>query len=111
MLEDIVHNAAYTLIQNQDKDGFWYSGISVSYLNKSYQLGPEFIDTRMSVDASLFLLRYGQMFDNEKAIKCGMNFKNYFYMLKDEGLSYKKVMELFTLITILLIITVKHWFH
>lgn len=90
LLEDIVHNAAYTLIQNQDKDGFWHSGISVSYLNKSYQLGPEFIDTRMSVDASLFLLRYGQMFDNEKAIKCGMNFKNYFYMLKDEGLSYKK---------------------
>lgn len=90
LLEDLIHNAVYTLIHNQDDDGFWHSGTSVAYLNKAYQLGSEYVDTRMSVDASLFLLRYGKIFSSEEAIECGTNFKKYFYLLQDKGLVYKK---------------------
>ncbi len=89
LLEDIVHNAKYTLTNLQDKDGFWRNEISVAYLNKAHQLGSEFIDTRMSVDVSLFLLKYGLLYKDSQAIEQAKAFKNYFYLLKDKDFVYR----------------------
>lgn len=89
LFEDFIHNAKFTLISMQDADGFWRMGINAAYLNRAYDLGPDFIDTRMSVDASLFLLRYGLMYNDKEAIAKSKEFKNYFSMLKKKGLIYK----------------------
>lgn len=89
LLEDFVHNAKFTLIQMQGNDGFWRTEMNVAYLDRSYGLGDNFIDTRMSVDASLFLLRYGILYDDEKAIEKGIAFKKYFKLLKEKGIYYR----------------------
>ncbi len=89
LLEDFVHNAAFTLISRQEADGFWYGGINVAYLNRAYQLGPDYIDTRMSVDASMFLLKYGLLFNDKEAIYAGKRFKKYFIMMREKGYVYQ----------------------
>ena len=89
LLEDVVHSASYTLLKNQGEDGFWHSDVSVNYLNKAYQLGAGYIDTRMSVDASLFLLKFGLKYNDKLAIDKAKAFKEYFNLLKSKGLVYR----------------------
>ncbi|MFX0560646.1 stalk domain-containing protein [Tepidibacillus infernus] len=89
LLEDFVDNAKFTLIKMQREDGFWRAGVNAAYLNRAYGLGPNYIDTRMSVDASLFLIRYGLMYDDQEALEKGMQFKNYFKQLKEIGIVYQ----------------------
>lgn len=88
LLEDLVHSAKFTLVKLRGKDGFWRSGINVAYLNRAYSLGPNYIDTRMSVDASLFLVRYGLMFGDSDALNKGAHFKQYFSSLKGKKVTY-----------------------
>ncbi|MGI6554135.1 MAG: stalk domain-containing protein [Bacillota bacterium] len=88
LFEDFVHSAKFTLVKLQGRDGFWRSGINVAYLNRAYSLGPNFIDTRMSVDASLFLLRYGLMFGDQDAVNRGAHFKKFFTMMKGKQATY-----------------------
>lgn len=89
LLEDVVHNAKFTLVKWLGRNRFWHAGLDAAYLNRAYGLGRNYIDTRMSVDASLFLIRYGLMFDDQEAIEKGKQFKQYFLMLKEKGLTYQ----------------------
>lgn len=88
LLEDFVHNARFTLAERQGTDGFWRADPDAAYLNRAYGLGAGYIDTRMSVDASLFLVRYGLLFDDGDAVAAGSRFKRYFTMMKGHGLTY-----------------------
>jgi len=89
LIEDFIHNAKFSLFAMQGEDGFWRTELSAAYLNRAYKLGPNFIDTRFSVDASLFLVKYGLMFNDDEAVNKGKQFKNYFKMIDDQGLSYR----------------------
>jgi hypothetical protein len=88
LLEALVHNARFTLFEMLGEDNYWRSGVNVTYLNRSYNLGPNYIDTRMSVDASLFLLRYGFYFGDEEAVRQGAWFKNFFVSRKSQNQVY-----------------------
>ena len=89
LAEDLVHNAKFTLVRLMGEDSFWRAGVNVAYLNKAYSLGPNYIDTRMSVDASLFLVRYGQKFNDPDAIAKGKHFKEFFKLLKNKKSTYQ----------------------
>lgn len=89
LLEDFVHSGKFTLLKLRGSDGYWRSGLNVAYLNKSYGLGPNYIDTRMSVDASLFLVKYGLMFNDQDAVNKGAHFKQFFSMVKAKGAVYR----------------------
>lgn len=88
LLEDFVHSAKFTLVKTRGNDGFWRTGVDVAYLNHAYNLGPNFIDTRMSVDASFFLVKYGLMFNNWDAVTKGAEFKNFFLKMKAANAVY-----------------------
>ncbi len=80
--EALVHNARFTLFELRGQDNYWRPGVNVTYLNRSYNLGPDYIDTRMSVDASLYLLRYGLRYGDGEAVNQGTWFKNFFLSRK-----------------------------
>jgi len=88
LLEDFVHSAKFTLVKMRGNDGYWRSGLNVAYLDRAYNLGPNYIDTRMSVDASLFLLKYGSMFNDWDAVNKGAWFKNFFLKMKSINAVY-----------------------
>ena len=88
LLDDFVHSAKFTLLKIQRKDGFWRTGLNVAYLNRAYNLGPDYIDTRMSVDASLFLVKYGLMFNDQESKSQGAHFKQFFSLMKAKKAVY-----------------------
>lgn len=88
LVEDFVHSAKFTLVKLMGKDYYWRAGMNVAYLNRAYDMGPNYIDTRMSVDASLFLVRYGLHFNDQDAISRGKHFKEFFRMLKNNKSTY-----------------------
>jgi len=73
-----LENAAFTLMKTQGKDGFWRTEPNVAYLNRAFGLGERFIDTRMSADASIFLLDYYEWFGVEEALDKAEKFTHYF---------------------------------
>jgi hypothetical protein len=85
----MIDNAAFTLIKEQGQDGFWRTEPNVAYLNRAFGLGEKFIDTRMSADASIFLLDYYQLFGNEEAKSKAMNFTRYFSLHDQLGTYYQ----------------------
>lgn len=88
LLESFVHSAKFTLVRLMGADLYWRAGLNVAYLNQAYSLGPNYIDTRMSVDASWFLVRYGLKFDDRDAVARGSHFKEFFKMLKSKNAVY-----------------------
>lgn len=74
----VIDNAAFTLMKTQGEDGFWRTTPNVAYLNRAFGLGENFIDTRMSADASIFLLDYYHLTGNQEALAKAAAFGNYF---------------------------------
>ncbi|OWZ84625.1 hypothetical protein [Natranaerobius trueperi] len=80
-------NSAYTLMNRQNEDVFFRTEVQADYLNNAYGIKENFIDTRMSADASIFLVDVGKEYNNENIIKRGKEYLNYFSNLKKRSYS------------------------
>ncbi|WP_025027175.1 copper amine oxidase N-terminal domain-containing protein [Caldalkalibacillus mannanilyticus] len=89
LIKIALDNAAFTLMVQQGEDGFWRTEPNVAYLNRAFGLGENFIDTRMSADASIFLLDYYELYGSDKALEKAKNFTNYFKINDQEKQYYE----------------------
>lgn len=89
LFKAILDNAAFTLMIIQGEDGFWRTPPNVAYLNRAFSLGEEFIDTRLSADAAIFLTNYYELFGGEEVLHKATQFTNYFLLHDQRNDIYK----------------------
>jgi hypothetical protein len=92
LLKIFLDNAMYTLVKQQGSDGFWRTKPNAAYLNRAFGLGGRFIDTRMSADASIFLLDYYYQFGSSVALEKAAAFARYF-AIHDQNNQYYQLGE------------------
>ncbi|ACB86259.1 hypothetical protein [Natranaerobius thermophilus] len=89
LFDVILLNSAHTIMGMMGEDGFFRTDVEANYLNRAFGITDGFIDTRMSADASIFLLDAGKEFQREDWVQAGTNYVDYFNKVLQKDLVYE----------------------